>query len=129
MTTDDLSDQIYDVLFTALAEHNLISCAVTETGPDNGIESGHIGDIAERIVAVAEPHIEAQVRRQIASALAQPTLAAIRCIPDGPIQRGCVTHDGATVRERLRQAYLAIQTPDDDAGSGSTQRTQTGTRS
>lgn len=45
-----LVDRVYDLLFAALAEHDLISCPTTETGPANGVESGHVHDIAERIV-------------------------------------------------------------------------------
>lgn len=46
-------------------------------------------------------------RARIQALLSSPLLAALRCIPDGTHQSGCVIHDGAKVRERVRQAYLA----------------------
>lgn len=46
----DTVDRVYETLYAALAGHNLISCPTTETGPDNGIESGHVYDIAEQVV-------------------------------------------------------------------------------
>lgn len=52
-------------------------------------------------------------RDRIKRLLSTPLLAALRCIPDGRIQSGCVIHDGATVRERVRQAYLAIDGRED----------------
>lgn len=50
----ELVDRVYDVLFAALAEHGLISCPTTETGPANGIESGHVYELAERVVRTVQ---------------------------------------------------------------------------
>lgn len=49
-----LVDRVYDVLFAALGEHDLISCPTTETGPANGIESGHVYEIAERVARTVQ---------------------------------------------------------------------------
>lgn len=46
-------------------------------------------------------------RERIRRLLTLPLLAVLRCIPDGEIRSGCHVHDGATVREKARQAYLA----------------------
>lgn len=51
----------------------------------------------------------AEGRRQAAEILMRPGLDALRCIPDGRIQNGCVVHDGATVRKNLQAAYLEIR--------------------
>lgn len=53
-----------------------------------------------------------QERDRISRILVPAVLAAIRCIPDGEIRRGCLVYDGANVRERLRRAYLAIRDPE-----------------
>ena len=42
---------------------------------------------------------------RIRAVLVPALLAAVRCIPDGEIRSGCVVHDGATVRKRLKDAY------------------------
>jgi hypothetical protein len=48
-------------------------------------------------------------RDRVRRLLTRPGLNAIRAIQDGEIRQGCVVMDGATVREELRQAYLAIR--------------------
>jgi hypothetical protein len=58
-------------------------------------------DLRLRIEAEA-----AAEREHIRQVVGLPFLAAIRCVPDGRIQNGCVVHDGKTVRERAKQAYL-----------------------
>jgi hypothetical protein len=58
-------------------------------------------DQAARIEAEA-----AAERERIRQIVGLPFFAAIRCVPDGRIQNGCVIHDGKTVRERAKQAYL-----------------------
>jgi hypothetical protein len=47
-----LVDTVYDTLYAALGDAGLILCPTTETGPANGIESGHVHDIAEQVVRV-----------------------------------------------------------------------------
>jgi hypothetical protein len=73
-----------------------------------------------RLIAVDEQDFEASIRRderakvdaewrrRVREHLCLPALAALRCIPDGEIRSGCVVHDGAAVRERLRLGYLAL---------------------
>jgi hypothetical protein len=53
--------------------------------------------------------VVAAERERISRILTLPLLAALRCIPDGRIQNGCVISDGAKVRENARQAYLAVR--------------------
>lgn len=48
-------------------------------------------------------------RERIKNILTLPLLAALRCIPDGRIQKGCIISDGTKVRENARQAYLAVR--------------------
>jgi hypothetical protein len=45
-------------------------------------------------------------------AMVPAILAAIDCIPDGEIRKGCHVHDGAKVRKRLKDAYLAARAND-----------------
>jgi hypothetical protein len=47
-------------------------------------------------------------RERVRQLMTLPVLAALRCIPDGRIQKGCVISDGAQARERLRLAYIAV---------------------
>lgn len=47
-------------------------------------------------------------RERVRRLMSRPGLNAVRSIPDGEIRSGCVVMDGATVREELRQAYLAV---------------------
>jgi hypothetical protein len=73
-----------------------------------------------RLIAVDEQDFEASIRRderakvdaewrrRVREHLYLSALAALRCIPDGEIRSGCVVHDGAAVRERLRLGYLAL---------------------
>jgi hypothetical protein len=51
---------------------------------------------------------DAEWRLRVREHLCLAALAALRCIPDGEIRNGCVVHDGAAVRERLRLGYLAL---------------------
>ena len=54
---DELTDAIYDVLYTAVGEHQLIHCATTEQYPPanvHGLESGDVHDIAERIARAVQ---------------------------------------------------------------------------
>lgn len=46
---DHLTDRIYDTLMEHLGRHNLIQCAVTETGPANGIEAADVEGIATNV--------------------------------------------------------------------------------
>lgn len=64
--------------------------------------------VIRRVLEAAVPVVQAEERTRIQELLTIPVLKAVRAIPDGRIQTGCVIQDGATVRERLRQAYLAI---------------------
>lgn len=48
-------------------------------------------------------------RTRVLAILVSPLLTAQRAIPDGEIRNGCYVLNGAKVRERLRQAYLAIR--------------------
>ncbi|MEO3929258.1 hypothetical protein ABGB07_36215 [Micromonosporaceae bacterium B7E4] len=57
-------------------------------------------------------------RVKVKRSLSIAVLAALRSIPDGEIRNGCVVHDGAKVRERLRSAWLAIDR--DGPGKGFT---------
>jgi hypothetical protein len=82
-------------------------------------------DVAQRIVdeighpVTDEPALgpdlraeNARLRAALTAApdtLARPILAALDCIPDGTIQSGCVIHDGAAVRSRLKDAYRALR--------------------
>jgi hypothetical protein len=52
--------------------------------------------------------VDAEWRQRVREHLCLPALAALRCIPDGEIRSGCVVHDGAAVRERLRLGYLSL---------------------
>jgi hypothetical protein len=63
--------------------------------------------IRRYIQRVAEKAV-AEERARIKELICLPALQALRAIPDGRIQKGCVVMDGKQVRERLRQAYLAI---------------------
>ncbi|MFD6565478.1 hypothetical protein [Micromonospora profundi] len=47
-------------------------------------------------------------RERIRAALSLPMLQALRLIPHGRVQQGCVISDGDVVRERLRAAYFGI---------------------
>lgn len=47
-------------------------------------------------------------RERIRRNLSLPMLQALRLIPHGRVQQGCVVSDGDVVRERLRAAYFAI---------------------
>ncbi len=47
-------------------------------------------------------------REHIRRNLSLPMLQALRLIPHGRVQQGCVVSDGDVVRERLRAAYFAI---------------------
>jgi len=68
--------------------------------------------VADTETDAALDSFDAQVlvgeRRRIQRSLAIAVLKAVRSIPDGEIRNGCVIHDGAKVREGLRQAWLAI---------------------
>lgn len=66
-------------------------------------------------------------RERVRRLLAVPALNALRCIPDGPIRNGCVITDGATVRERLREAYRAVVNGDEPSAK-SEPSTETSTR-
>lgn len=86
-------------------------------GPDvaNGLTS---------VLALVERDQRAEVEADVASererirqVLSGPFLAVLRCVPDGRIQNGCVVHDGKTVRERARQAYLTAFTNNRDGRS------------
>jgi hypothetical protein len=65
------------------------------------------GQAAELDLSHRDERERAAERNRIKKLLTIPALAALRCVPDGRIQNGCVIHDGATVRERLRQAWLS----------------------
>ncbi|MER7331781.1 MULTISPECIES: hypothetical protein [unclassified Micromonospora] len=57
------------------------------------------------VVADAAVRVErARIRRN----LSLPLLQAMRVIPSGRIQQGCVISDGTIVRERMRDAYFGI---------------------
>ncbi|MFG2046045.1 hypothetical protein ACGFIW_01275 [Micromonospora sp. NPDC048935] len=56
-------------------------------------------DVAEAVAAE---------RERIRGNLSLPMLQALRLIPHGRVQQGCVVSDGDVVRERLRVAYFAI---------------------
>lgn len=56
---------------------------------------------------VAEAAVRAE-RERIRRNLALPMLQALRLIPSGHIQQGCVVTDGDVVRDRLRAAYMGI---------------------
>ncbi len=47
-------------------------------------------------------------RERIRAMLSLPMLQALRLIPTGTVQQGCVVSDGTVVRQRLRAAYFAI---------------------
>lgn len=66
-----LVDRVYDVMYAALGEHDLISCPVTETYPaaGGGIESGHVLDIAEQVVKALRALEPARDARIAADAL------------------------------------------------------------
>lgn len=74
-----------------------------------GVQSCHGAPQRECCVRAGLAAHEQLLREQIARELSPALLAARTAIPDGRLQRGCVVQDGATVRERLRQAYLAIR--------------------
>lgn len=77
--------------------------AIIATGP----KTDHLPTVTD-----VEEAVTAE-RERIKRLLSTPLLAALRCIPDGRIQTGCVIHNGATVRERVRQAYRAIDGRED----------------
>ena len=78
-----------------------------------------VTDYAAGLVIAAldsyDQHVLAAERARIKRSLSIAVLAALRSIPDGEIRNGCVVHDGAQVRERLRSAWLSI-TGEDVAG-------------
>lgn len=70
------------------------------------------GPHLDRVAALLDEAVEAASlaeRNRVRRLLTRPGLNAIRAIQDGEIRQGCVVMDGATVREELRQAYLAIR--------------------
>ncbi len=50
-------DAVYDELYAALGEHDLILCPTTGQGPDYGVESGHVHDIAVRLVRAMRGYV------------------------------------------------------------------------
>lgn len=80
----------------------------------------HDVDDARRDSAAAHQQVtdlRAALRRSL-DALTPAGLAALRCIPEGPIRAGCHRHDGATVRENLRQAYRTLLEATREAEAG-----------
>lgn len=68
--------------------------------------SATIGQIDNAMRDVLTDAMAAE-RERIKNLLTIPLLKALRCIPDGTLQNGCIVGDGATARENARQAYLA----------------------
>lgn len=62
-----------------------------------------------------ENEIRRDERERIRRNLSLPMLQALRLIPHGRVQQGCIVSDGDVVRQRLRAAYFAI-TADPDSG-------------
>lgn len=84
---------------------------VVITTPEGRITGDHDDSLvrdADGRLSLRKPDAARAERLRIKRLLSAPMLAALRCVPDGEIRNGCVIHDGATVRERLRQAWLAI---------------------
>jgi hypothetical protein len=70
------------------------------------VEAYERGRVDERAKVQAE--MDAEWRQRVREHLGRAALAALRCVPDGEIRVGCVVHDGAAVRERLRLGYLSL---------------------
>lgn len=64
--------------------------------------------VIRRVIEAVAPVARAEERVRIKQLITLPLLNARRAIPDGEIRSGCHVMDGRQVRERLRQAYLAI---------------------
>lgn len=76
---------------------------------EGGVVGCHGAPQRDCCVTAGLDAVEQLVREEIARELAPAMLAARTAIPDGRLQRGCIVQDGAQVRERLRQAWLAIR--------------------
>jgi hypothetical protein len=83
---------------------------IMTTGP-NGVREVRAAVLARHLHDAGwrrQVDVDAEWRQRVREHLCHAALAALRCIPDGEIRNGCVVHDGAAVRERLRLGYLAL---------------------
>jgi hypothetical protein len=96
-----------DALTTLLMRHR---DAIMTTGP-TGVREVRAAELARRLHDAGwrrQVDVDAEWRQRVREHLGRAALAALRCVPDGEIRVGCVVHDGAAVRERLRLGYLAL---------------------
>ncbi|MEV1013860.1 MULTISPECIES: hypothetical protein [unclassified Micromonospora] len=70
-----------------------------------------IANAGPPVDAARDEQIRRDERERIRRNLSLPMLQALRLIPHGRIQQGCVVSDGNVVRQRLRAAYFAIVDP------------------